>query len=488
MNKYLWSAVAALGGLAATVVGRAAWATSPERPSVEAADVTISDEAMERLAGALRHRTITARAPEDRDDAAYADFRAYLRAKYPRVHEHLTRSVVNGHSVLYTWPGSNAARAPLVFMAHYDVVPVDEPADWTHPPFGGVYDGTHVWGRGALDDKASVCALFEAVDQLLAAGYQPQRTIHLAIGHDEEVGGAAGASAVAARIAADGPPPALVVDEGGALTEGALPGIDAPIAFVGVAEKGYLSLALRATHPGGHSSVPTTRTSVDIITEAVQRLRNTPLPARLDGVTGTTFDTLTPAMPFVGRLIFANRWLFNGLAKKLLARRAPSNAAIRTTTAPTRLTAGVKDNVVPSTARATMNFRILPGQSVDDVHAHVADVLEDLPIETHVVQAGEPTPVAPTTSDAFALVKDAIHATGPRDVVVAPFVVPGTTDSRHYAPYTDRVYRFAPFRLTPDDQSRIHGVDERISAADVARMIAFYRYLMAAGDELPVRG
>lgn len=446
----------------------------------------LQDGAAERLAGAVRFETITQRDPADLDREAYHDLFAYLADSFPAVHEHLSHRPVNGLSRLFRWQGTDADLAPIVLMAHVDVVPVEKETwdQWTHPPFGGEIDDGYVWGRGALDDKASAVGILEAVEQLLQQGYQPKRTVYLAIGHDEEVGGEDGAKHLAEAIAENGQRPAMVVDEGGAITVGAIPDFEQPLALVGIAEKGYLSVEISAEGLGGHSSVPPDETSIGSVARAIRRLRDNPLPARLDGVTGQTFDHVAPEMGGAARVAFANLWLLRPLVEWALSRNETTDAAIRTTTAPTMLEAGVKDNVVPSTARTVVNFRILPTQSVNDVRQHVEHTLDGLPVSVAVVQQGEPTRVSKTESPWFDLFKRTVREVTSDDTVVAPYLVPGTTDSRFYSDLCDHVFRFAPFTLTTDDRERIHGIDERIALEDYRKMVAFYERVIRNADGL----
>lgn len=440
--------------------------------------------AAQRLGHALHFETVTQRDPARLDSSAFRELHAYLRRSFPLVHRTLRRERVSDLSVLYTWPGRDTSRAPVVLMGHVDVVPVEAGTDtaWTHPPFSGAVAGGYVWGRGALDDKASVVGALEAVELLLREGYQPERTVHLAFGHDEEVGGMRGAKRMAQRVAADGSRPALVVDEGGAITVGAVPGVDRPVALVGVAEKGYLSVELTASGAGGHAAMPPPQTSVEIVSEAVTRLGANPLPARLDGVTGQTFAYVGPEMGVAARLAFANLWLLAPAAEWALSRTPTANAVIRTTTAPTLIEGGVKDNLIPTRARALVNFRVLPSHGLERVREHVRETVSDLPVRIRIVQSSAPTPVSAVESGRFRLLQRAIQQVTPDSVIVAPLLVPGTTDARHYAPYSDAVYRFLPFRLTPADRGRIHGTNERIATSDYAAMIAYYVQLIRAMD------
>ncbi len=485
MQKVFGALGGVLAGLLVVVLVRTVQFESRQVDAGQAPEASVdTNTAAERLAGALRFPTITHRDPADLDSAAYRDLHRYLAEAFPQVHRTLERSRVSDLSLLYRWPGRDTSAAPIVLMAHTDVVPVEAGTDtaWTHLPFGGTVAGGYVWGRGALDDKASALGMLEAAEALIESGYQPERTVYLALGHDEEVGGQRGARVMAERIASRGPNPELVVDEGGAITVGALPDVERPVALIGVAEKGYLSVELVAEGRGGHSAMPPEQTSVEVVSEAVARLGAHPLAAELDGVTGQTFRYIAPEMGWTRRAAFANLWLTEPLVTGLLARDPTTNAAIRTTTAPTVIDGGVKDNVIPSRARAVVNFRIVPSQRVDAVLEHVRRVVGDLPVTVQPLQNSEPTPVSAVDAEAFRVMQRTIQQVTPDVVITAPFLVPGTTDARYYAPYTNRVYRFVPFRLTPADRGRIHGTDERISLGDYATIVAFYQQLLRNMD------
>ena len=488
-------AVLLVAVLAAIVLVRAAGLES-RRPQVEpAGDPGLDLQAVERLAGALRIPTVSGPGEGDVRPAALQRFRGYLEATYPRVHESLEREVVAGHSLLYRWPGSRRGADPLVLLAHQDVVPAGPGAaeEWTHPPFDGIVAEGHLWGRGALDDKGSLLATLEAVELLLADGFAPERPVILAFGHDEEIGGT-GAAAMADRLRREGVDPFLVIDEGAAVVDGSVLGVDVPVALVGVAEKGYLSLELRATGPGGHSSTPPPQTAVDVLVRALQRLRAEPLPAGIDGPVRHLLTTVGAEMGFDRRLVLANLWLFEPLVIRELAAQPGTDALIRTTTAPTMLDAGVKDNVLPSEARAVVNFRLHPRDTAEEVISHVRWAVRDPRVEVSVYgdfaggQAAEDggapgpaaTPAAPTDGEAYGLLARTVARVFP-SAVVAPTLITAATDARHYTRLTDRVYRFAPFRLEPADLERIHGTDERLALEDYARMILFYRELLRDG-------
>lgn len=480
MKRLALALLAALVVLLAVVLVRASRFGVAQVQPTAAAPYTPPAGAAERLAAAIRIRTVSNQDPAQFDTAAFAAFHRLLWTQFPRVHARLRREVVAGHSLLYTWPGSDPRLPPVVLMGHMDVVPVEPgtEARWAQPPFGGVVAGGFVWGRGALDDKSSVMGTLEAVEMLLAGGFAPRRTVMLAYGHDEEVGGR-GAEQIAALLRGRGIRPEMVVDEGGVIGSGLMPGVDAPTALVGIAEKGFVSVELSAEVEGGHSSMPPRHGSIGRLSAAIQRLEARQMPARLDGPTLQLFERMGPELPFLQRAVFANLWLTRPLVMRTLAGAPSSNAMIRTTTAPTIFQAGTKENVLPSQARAVVNFRILPGDDVAGVVAHVRRVVNDTSVKVRAMEgfSSEPSPVSRTDDETFRLLERTIRQTAP-DAVVAPYLVVGGTDARHFHALSEHVYRFLPVRITSADLGRIHGTDERVAVRDYEAAIGLYRQLL----------
>ncbi len=435
---------------------------------------------VQRLAEGLRFRTVSHRDPERLDGDAFRAFHAYLERAFPRVHLHLERERIAGYSLLYTWKGNDASLDPVLLAAHLDVVPVEEASrsDWTHSPFGGQVSQGFVWGRGAIDDKGSLFSILEAVESLLAGGETPRRTVYLAFGHDEEVGGERGAGSIAARLAAQGVRLAWVLDEGGVVGEGMVDLLPGPLALVGVAEKGAVTASLRAELAGGHSSVPPRQTAVGVLSAAVQALERNPMPARLTEPTRLFFAFLAPELGLPLRTVLANLWLFGGALEAFMTRDPSLAAMVRTTTAATVFRGGVKANVLPRRAEALVNFRILPGDTVQGVLAHVRRTVDDERIEiTTSGNVREPSPISPVDSDAFATLQRAIGRVFP-DATVVPFLVLGGTDARHYLPLGANVYRFLPFLVGREAMRLAHGVDERVSVENLVRAVRFYRALL----------
>jgi carboxypeptidase PM20D1 len=436
--------------------------------------------AVERLAQALRIQTISSESGPPPQEALAA-LAAHLERSFPRVHAALRRERVGGGALLYTWPGTDPSVPALLLAAHQDVVPIDAGSEssWTHPPFAGVVAGGFVWGRGTIDDKGSLMAILEAVERQLARGYRPRQTIILAFGHDEERGGE-GARAMAELLRERGVRIGLVLDEGFAVLDGVIAGVTRPVAVVGVGEKGYVSVELTATGAGGHSSMPSGDNAAVRIARAVERVAAKPMPARIDGVTGDLLDAIAPYTEGSMRVALANRWLTESLIKTQFLASPSTAAAIRTTTAPTILQAGTKDNVLPQRARAVINHRILPGDSIRSVLEHHRRVIGDERVHIRALPgADNPGRPASTDSADYSRLRQMIRATFPH-APVAPGLVLGATDGRHYQDVARTVLRFAPFTTKPDDLARFHGNDERVGIGDYMRAIAFYERLITS--------
>jgi carboxypeptidase PM20D1 len=459
------------------VGGRTLFFRSRQVEVEPAVPIALVPGAAERLAAALRFRTVSHQDPARLDGTEFLRLHRFLREAFPRTHRALEREVVERYSLLFTWPGRDAGRRPLLLLAHLDVVPVDAGAEakWTEPPFAGHLEDGWVWGRGAMDDKASLVGLLEAVEHLLAEGFEPRRTVHLAFGHDEEVGGLAGAVALSARLGARGVRPELVLDEGMAIAEGVFPGLERTVALVGIAEKGYLSVELVVEGEGGHSSTPPPETAVGILARAVARLERGRPPAAIAGATRRLLEFLGPEMSLASRVALANLWLFGGAVERRLVGSPAGDALIRTTTAPTMLEGSAKENVLPVRARAIVNFRIRPGETTKDVLAHVRAGVDDARVQVRAVgpTRSEPSAESSVVSAAFTALARTIRETFP-EVIVAPSLVLGATDARHYAALGGDVYRFLPYHVRAEDIRRAHGTDERIGVEDYENLVRFY--------------
>ena len=479
MIKKLILALLALFGLLVLVLVVRTVSFSSRQVSVPPAMKLNVDGAasIQRLSRAIQFRTVSTPDPAQTPTAEFDQFHKFLSEAFPNIDKQLNREIIGDHSLLYTWKGRDGALKPILLMAHMDVVPAAE-RGWRHPPFSGARADGYVWGRGTMDDKASVMAILDAVEHLLDDGFIPNRTVYLAFGHDEEVGGDNGAGKIAELLHSRGVKLEFVLDEGLNILAGIIPGIAAPVALIGIAEKGYLSLRLTVETPGGHSSIPPANTAIGIIGRALHRLEATPFPSRLGGATRRMFEYLGPEMPWTNRLALANLWLFDPLVRKQLTRSPLTNAAIRTTVAPTIFTAGGAENVLPASATAVVNLRLLPGDTIAGAIEHVRSVIHEPSVKiTPLPVQAEPSPISDIQGPSFNQIQRTIRQTAPA-ALIAPALLVAATDARHYQILTPNVYRFLPITLGPEDTQRYHGIDERISIEEYERCIRFYAQLI----------
>ncbi|HET6563927.1 MAG TPA: M20 family peptidase [Xanthomonadales bacterium] len=481
MKKAIGLLVLALLLLVALMVYRASTYYADQSGAPRAAIVNVpidEDAAVQRLARSLTYPTISHDDRSNFDAAAFRGFHEYLQQAYPLVHQHMQRSVISGYSLVYHLPGSDPNLPPVLFMGHMDVVPVQEDTlpDWTYPPFDGVVAKGVVWGRGSVDDKLGVIGLLEATELLLQLGIKPERGLYLAFGHNEEVGGADGAQAIARHFEQQGIRFDFVMDEGGALTQGMVGHIDQPVAVIGVSEKGYINLVLTVNDSGGHSSQPPKHTALGILSQAIVNVENQPFPARLDSML-PTIDAIGAYLPFGERLAMSNLWLLEPIVKRQLLNSADMAAGIRTTTAATMASGSPKSNILPTRAQAVINFRILPGETVETVRKRVVEIINDERVEVSAEYGSDPSPVSPTGTRGYELIASTIRAFLP-ETLVAPYMVRGGTDAKYFYSVSDNVYRFAMIRVTPETVRFVHGIDERLPVEDYLMAIRFYYNLV----------
>ena len=439
----------------------------------------------EHLAAAVRCQTVPLDEKGTPDPAAFEQLHQMLEATYPLVHQKLKREVIavpgqpNGYSLLYTWQGSRPDLPPIMLMAHQDVVSAD-PTGWTHPPFEGKIVDGFIWGRGTLDIKNQLVGIFDAAETMLRQGYRPERTILFGLGHDEETGGVNGCKVMGQLLKERGIHLAGIVDEGGGIMAGLAAGVRGEIALVGVSEKGYLTVEFTVNSQPGHSSTPPPQTSIGILARALARLEANPMPVHLRRLR-PLYHGIGNAAPLHIQIAFANVWLFGPLLKRWLVPIAEMNASMRTTTALTIIDGGVEDNTIPAEAKAIVNFRLLPGDTIADVLWHVKKVIKDERVKFKPVEGkfNEALPTSPRNSPAYNGLEMVIRQVF-ENPPVAPFVMLGGTDCQHFVPVCDNIYRFSSLVMDESFRGLEHGIDERIPVEGMAKMVQFYAQLMQA--------
>ncbi|MDZ3830924.1 MAG: M20 family peptidase [Sphingopyxis sp.] len=479
-----------MGGLAlvALVAGTVVVRTATFAPQgvADGSDIRLApvpaydlEAAAAHLGAATRFRTISHQNAADNQADEWTRLHSWLAETYGAAHGVMTRTLLPSGTLIYRWPGSDPALQPIILMAHQDVVPVTPGTekDWKYPPFDGVIAEGAVWGRGTVDDKGSLVGLFEAADALARSGFRPKRTIYLVSGHDEEVGGS-GAAEAAARLKAEGVQAIFTLDEGSiVLTD--TPVIGGPAILIGVAEKGYATLKVTAHAPGGHSSMPPPETGVGTLARAIVAITEKPFSMELRGPAASMLDTLAAKKGGTTKMAVANPWLFAPLVKRQVANAPSTAAAFRTTIAPTMLEGSPKENVLPQSASALINYRIAPWNRSADVMARAKAAVGNLPVSLSWDRPPrEPSRVSSTASAGWKWVAAAARADAP-DAVLSPFLVLGGTDSRNMEAVSDDVYRFMPMHFSLKESAMIHGTNEHMKIDSFRRMIDFYARLIA---------
>ncbi|KAF6761486.1 carboxypeptidase s [Ephemerocybe angulata] len=504
-------------------------------------------EAVKSLQMAVRIRTESfdnmEEIGEDTRWLIFKDFRSYLEDRFPFVHSSLDLTPVNTHGLFYQWKGSDSKLKPILLAAHQDVVPVDNSTleSWTYPPFEGHYDGERIWGRGSSDDKSQLISILlsrSAIELLLEQGFRPTRAVLLAFGFDEEASGFHGAQHLAEHIKSvyghDGI--AMIVDEGAGFYN--LGG--AMLAIPGVTEKGMYNVRIEVGGPGGHSSMPPNHTTIGILAEILTKLEEQPFPSRItaDHPVSALAQCLIPNVKVVPSVLQPILRIPAFLLKFQLARDVVGwwfrdvsllRSLVPTTQSIDMIRGGVKYNALPESAWAVINHRVSVTSSLSAVQKRYEDILKPLarkhgmPFEAFgeriadgsspyylivsnaTAHGVDPAPFSPTRPEdaPFQLLSGTIKATysvhrhlkNVDEVVVAPGMMPGNTDTRYYWDLSRHIFRYNHHYggTKPDPSANgIHTVNEcnplaqlsTVIAADVlVESIRFFTTLILNADE-----
>ncbi|XP_041051866.1 N-fatty-acyl-amino acid synthase/hydrolase PM20D1-like isoform X2 [Carcharodon carcharias] len=411
---------------------------------------------LSHLKGALRIPTVT-RSPSDWNTLALEEFGDLLPRVFPTVFSSnlVKHEVIANYSHLFTVRGSNDSLQPYMLIAHLDVVPALA-EDWEVPPFSAEERNGYLYGRGAMDDKSSVMGILQGLEFLLKRGYKPCRTFYIGIGHDEEVGGNSGARNIATVLQSRGVKLSFLLDEGSAILSGIIPGLDKQAAIIATSEKGYVTISLSVSMATGHSSMPAKESSIGILAAAVSKLENNPMPRMLgQGPERGLLEHLSPQLRFPLNVVMANLWLFAPLVSRMMENKPSTNSLVRTTTAVTEFHAGVKANVIAPFARATVNFRLHPVHTMEELLHQVQSIISDERVKIEVLQHHPSLPLSSYNDNSFGyqVIKGTIRDVFPA-VAIAPGLCIAGTDTRHYLNLTRELYRFTPMMVKQEDLSR----------------------------------
>ncbi|MDO4500436.1 MAG: M20/M25/M40 family metallo-hydrolase [Erysipelotrichaceae bacterium] len=434
------------------------------------------DEAINNLQKLVQCKTVSYYDSSLEDDDEFNKLIDLLPGLYPMVFEKLElKKFANNRALLFHWPGKNQGEA-AVYMAHYDVVPVEEDL-WTKPAFEGLIENGVMYGRGTLDTKLTFNGILCSCENLLRKGFVPENDIYFAFSGGEEVSGP-GAKMIVDYFKENDIKLSMVLDEGGAVVEDVFPGVKGQCGLVGIAEKGLMNVEFKVKSNGGHASAPGPHTPIGILSRACQRVEDNPFKPHYDAPVLKMFDTLGRRSNFLYRMIFANLWLFKPVLNALCKKQGGElNALIRTTVAFTQMSGSKAPNVVPPVASMVANLRLNPADTVDSALKYLKEVVNDTSVEINVLDGENPSDISVTDNRGYHIVKEAIEDTW-KGSVVSPYLMIQCSDSRNYSGFSDKVYRFSAMDVTSEERKTIHGNDERVRLETVKRAVEFFMRCM----------
>ena len=385
-----------------------------------------------------------------------------------------------GRSALVARLRSSAVPDPskaLLLVAHMDVVGVDR-TKWSVDPFGGVIKDGYLYGRGAADDKGMLVANLAAFIALKRASMHLNRdVIFLATADEEQFGDASLKTLVAKywdKLAA-----AYALNEGGKVMVK-----NGKVQYVAVqaSEKVAMNATVIATGQGGHASIPSKDNPVIHLAAAVQKIGDYSAPVHLTSITRRYFEALSAIEDDeIGKWM---RVIDSGdrgeHAQRVLSDANPLwNSMMRDTVAPTMLQAGIRNNVIPSEARATLNIRLLPGDSSEALLAELRKLVNDPSVKIELQpDAGLAAPNSSIETEFYAAITK-VSAQEFGGVPVLPFMSTGATDSAQLRLHSVQAYGLRPFPLTEEDDRRMHGDEERLPLAAFAKGVDLLTKIVA---------
>ncbi len=490
-KKIKYTLLAALGAAAAAVPVKAAL-FKPEKvevPPMEDEKVDLN-RFRKNLSDAIKFKTIADKEAANTDWAVFDAFHDFLKERYPLMHEKLELTVIARGSLVFRWKGTRSDLDPIALLSHQDVVPISEGTldDWKHDPFEGVDDGEFIWGRGALDMKNHLIGVLESVETLLSEGFVPERDVYILLGHNEEVMCATsenGATCICNYLKEKGVHLDAIIDEGGAILPVEVKGvINKHLAGIGVAEKGYADVEVAVTAKGGHSSQAPNHTAIGHLADVIKNIENHQFKAKMSPMMRELFDKIGRNCTYPARLVTCNLKLLEPALTKAMSFIPPAASMLRTTFGVTMASGSPQANVLPQRASVTVNFRMFPGQTVDDVLEHLHKVIKNKKVEINLLPGWKnPSAVSPTDTRSFKVIEKICHSMDDK-AVVAPYLVMGGTDACHYQAVCENIYRYSPFLVSTSLLLTTHGTNERIPVSVMEDAVKFFkRYIRLASAE-----
>ncbi len=478
--------VATLTGVGVSMVRAATTykAKPVEKANIGAEEKVDVERFIKNLSDAIKIPTIANRDESLVDWAPFDEFHAFLEKSYPLMHEKLEKQIISTRSLMYHWKSAHPEKEPIALLSHQDVVPVTPGTedDWKYPAYSGEVAEGFLWGRGAIDMKNHLIGVCEAVETLLEEGYVPERDVYLCFGHNEEVmaeGEICGADCMMRWFKERGIKLDSVLDEGGAILEAKVDKvIDGHLAGVGIAEKGHVDFEISINAKGGHSSQPPKHSALGELSRIVCKLENNQFKAELTPQLYSLFNEIGKNTTYPVRCVMSNLPVLKPLITKICSEIPPVASMMRTTTAVTMATGSPAPNVLPQKATVNVNFRIMPGQTIDDVEKHIRKYAGPK-AEIKLVSGKNPSKISPTDSRAFNAISKICKEMDPK-AIVAPYLVMGGTDARQYEDVCDNIYRYSPFLMDTALLLTTHGTNERIPLSSLKDGVVFFKKYIKA--------
>ncbi len=397
-----------------------------------------------------------------------------MKENFPNVFAKMECTELEGNLVLRL-PGKDPKRNGLLLMGHQDVVTADEPT-WEKDPFSGEISGGNIHGRGAMDCKSTIFSEFQALEELIKEGFEPPCDVYLATAVDEEISGG-GAPMIIEHLKSKGVHLDVAMDEGGAILKNQLPTMDGWCAAIGILEKGYIDVKIKAKGKGGHSSTPPKNTPLARLSKFVADIENDqPFKAEISTPVYAMLDQAAPFLGFPLRMVLGNMWLFKGLLTKVLPVISPMcNAFVKTTFACTMAGGSQTPNVVPTEAYVVCNLRPSPHQNAEASLAVLQKYADKYDLELEVIHARSASNCVDFNGEEFGYLKKCLNECYP-DAGVIPYLMTGGTDCRHYEAIADNCLRFCPIKMSNEQLAAMHAANESIGVDEVAHCVKFYKH------------
>ncbi len=430
----------------------------------------------EKLSEMVKVPTVSAQ-PGETDLKRFEDFQAVLRKNFPRIFETAEVKDIDSNLLLKI-KGKDSSKNGILFMGHQDVVPAPDDGTWKYPPFSGEIAEGRVNGRGAMDCKSTLCAEWQALEELLGEGFVPERDLYLACSVNEENSGD-GATRTAEWLKENGIRLAFVMDEGGAVVNGFMPGMSTWVAAAGVVEKGTAHIKFTAKGKGGHSSTPVKGTPIARLSAFVSEIeKKNPFRKEFIPIVTLMFSRLAPYLSFPFRLLLGNLWLFKPLVGFAVPLVSPmANAFLRTTIVFTMSGGSQAPNVIPGEAYVVANIRPSVQQNLEECIEILRKIADKYDLETELVLGHSASRITDPDSDEMKYIEKCVNECYP-EYCFTPYYMAGGTDCRKYESVSDNCIRFCPMKIYPDQMAAMHASNESINTDALAEGVKVYKHIM----------